>query len=253
MPLGSLVYFLGEDGFYMFDGGSSTPIGVDKFDKWFWSNVNQAFLWNVIGAPDIVNKAIIWIFPSIYSGSGVPDTALIYRWDIQRAATVALGAGTVAWIMRTLSLGTTLDGLASLGFNDLDTIPMSLDSPVFVGGAAQLAAVSGAGNLAYFNGTAMAATVGTNTVQLTPGRRTYVQSARPLVEAVSGAPTISFSGRVNLYDREVFGSAVAPDISGECPQRSDARYHNALVAMPAGAVWSHITGVDVTSRPAGLR
>lgn len=253
VPLGSLVYYRGEDGFYSFDGNTSTPIGADKFDRWFLANVNQAYPQNVIGAPDVVNRAIVWIFPSLYSGDGTPDTGLIYRWDIQRAAMITFGPGVVAWVMRLLSLGVTLDGFAALGFNDLDTIPASLDSSAWIGGALQLGAVDGAGHLAFFNGPVMAAQVGTNTVQLTPGRRSFVQSARPLVQITAGVPSIAVAGRVNLYDPEVFGTAVPPDVSGECPQRVDARYHDAMVTIPAGSAWTHIGGVELSYVASGTR
>jgi hypothetical protein len=99
----------------------------------------------------------------------------------------------------------------------------------------------------------MAASVATQTKQLTAGRRSYVQSARPLVDLTQGTPTISFAARVSLYDPETFGAAVPPDISGECPQRSDGRYHNAMVGIPAGATWTHIVGVDATFVPGGFR
>lgn len=253
VPIGSLVYYLGEDGFYVFDGASSQPIGTDKFDAWFWSNVNRSFLWNVVGGAYVTSKAVLWAFPSIASSSGACDTLLIYRWDIQRASYAKLGANTIEWIMRSLSFGATLDGLAALGFTNLDTLPASLDSAVWNGGALQMSAVDGTHKLAYFSGPNMAARVGTNTVQITPGKRSFVQAARPLVDITSGLPTVAMSARVNIYDTENFGVAVPPNAMGECPQRSDGRYHDALIAVSAASVWTHIYGVELTSIPSGLR
>jgi hypothetical protein len=250
VALGSLVYYPAEDGFYVFDGAVSTPIGTDKFDKWFWTNVNQGFLGSVIGAADVINKAIIWIFPSLASSSGIPDTALVWRWDIQRASMASINA---QWVARLLSFGVSLDGFSSLGFTDLDTLPYSLDARVWIGGALQLGAVDRNKKLAFFNGNNLAAQVGLQTVQFIPGRRAYVQSARPLIELSAGTPTIAFAGQTNLYDPIVYGAATAPDASGECPQRSDARYHTAALSMPAAAVWTHISGADVTFTSAGLR
>lgn len=253
IPLGNLVAYLGEDGFYVFDGAQSTPLGVDKFDAWFWNNVNQAFLYNVVGAPNVPGRAYLWAFPSTASPDGSCDTILIYRWDIQRASYANVGQGAVEWMLRSLSFGVTMDGMFQLGFTDVDTLPASLDSPVWIGGAAQLAAINSAHQLAYFNGPNMAAQVATQTKQLTPGRRTYVQSARPLVDLTEGTPSVAFAARVDLYSPETFGDAVEPDISGECPQRSDGRYHNAMIELPEGAVWTHIVGVDTTFVPGGYR
>lgn len=253
ISIGSLVYYLGEDGFYVFDGANSTPLGANKFDKWFWATVNQQFLWNVVGAAFVANKAAVWIFPSIASSSGECDTMLIYRWDIQRAAYATFPTATLEWILRSLTFGVTLDGMYALGFTDIDTLPASLDSAIWIGGVLQLSAINSAHELTYFTGPNMAAQVATKTIQLTEGKRTFVQSCRPLVDINTGTPSVAMAARVQLYDPEVFGPSVTPNVAGECPQRSDGRYHNAEVSIPAGAAWTHIVGVDVTAIPGGTR
>jgi len=253
VPIGSIVWYLGEDGWYAFDGAQSTPIGTDKFDNWFWTNVNQAYLYNVVGAANVPNKMVMWAFPSTLATDGVCDSILIYRWDINRASTAYVGPDAIDWLLRSLTFGVTMDEMPSLGFTDTDTLPASLDSSIWVGGALTLAAINGLHQLAYFNGPNMEGQVATQTKQLTPGRRTYVQSARPLVDLTEDVPSIAFAARVNLYDPEVFGPSIPPDVSGECPQRSDGRYHNAMVTLPAGATWTHIGGVDATFIPGGFR
>lgn len=253
VPIGAIVWYLGEDGFYAFDGAQSTPIGTDKFDIWFWNLVNRQYLYNVIGAANVPGKMVMWAFPSTASGSGLCDTILIYRWDIQRASYATVGTNAIEWIMRSLTFGINMDDMPAFGFTDTDTLPASLDSPIWVGGALQLSVLNGLHQLAYFNGPNMEGQVATQVKQMTPGKRSYMQSARPLVDLTQGTPTIAFSARVNLYDPVVFGPNVPPDISGECPQRSDGRYHNALVILPAGATWTHIGGVDTTYIESGFR
>lgn len=253
VALGAVVWYLAEDGFYGFDGATSQPIGDDKFDVWFYANVNQYYLDSVVGAANIDNRLVLWAFPSVGSQSGVCDSILAYRWDIGRASYIYAGPNAIEWMMRMVSFGISLDAFVSIGFTDLDTIPASLDSAQWVGGASTFGVINGANQLAYFSGPNMAAQVATQTKQLTPGRRSFVQSARPLVDLTEGAPTVAFAARVNLYDTETFGAAVPPDASGECPQRSDGRYHNAMIAIPAGAVWTHIIGADVTFVPGGFR
>lgn len=250
VPLGALVFYPGVDGFYAFDGSTSTPIGSDKFDQWFWSTVNQGFLWNVIGATDVAARAIIWIFPSTASSSGIPDTVLIYRWDLQRASYAQFSC---EWLMRVLSFGVTLDSFSSLGFTDLDTIPYSLDSRVWIGGAIQLGAIDPDNKLAYFSGPSLAAKIATNTVQATPEGLSWVSGARPLIQLVTGTPTIAISGRNNLYDPITYGTPVPPNSMGECPQRDDHRYQSGLLAMPAGSAWSHAVGIDAAVQPSGWR
>ncbi len=250
--VGNLVYYAGEDGFYAFDGSSSDPIGVDKFDQWFWTNVNQGFLWNVIGAADPVRRAIFWIFPSTAASSGIPDTVLIYRWDLQRASYAQFSA---QWLFRVLSFGVTLDSFSSLGFTDLDTIPYSLDSRVWVGGALSLGAIDANAKLAYFSGPALAAQIGTQTIQPTPGKLSWIDETRPLVDlSAGGPPTIALAGRNTLFNTTInFGADVPPDINGDCPQRLDARYVNGLLKIPAAAAWTHAIGIDANAAPSGDR
>lgn len=252
VPLGSVIYYPSDDGFYVFDGSTSTPIGSQKFDDWFCTNMNQAFPWMVIGAADVENRAIIWIFPSTASSSGIPDTALIYRWDLQRASYCKFSA---EWLMRLLSFGVTLDGFPAAGYPVLDTIPYSLDSRVWQGGALQIGAIDTSHKLAYFAGATMAAQIATSTVQITPGRLSWVDSTRPLIQMTSlpSGVSIAVSGRNNQYDPIVYGPLVPPNSMGDCPQRSDARYHSAMMAISAGAAWSHAVGVDGNGQPSGER
>ena len=56
--LGAQVFYLGEDGFYMFDGSSSIPIGAQKVDKTFYADVNQQFMYRISSAIDPINKLV---------------------------------------------------------------------------------------------------------------------------------------------------------------------------------------------------
>ncbi len=248
VTLGNMVYYLAEDGFYAFDGNMSMPIGTNKVDKWFFSQLNQAFLYNVIGTWDVINKAVFWIFPSQASTSGVPDTMLIYRWDIARWSWAAIPA---QWIAPSLSFTVTMDSTPALGNSDIDTLPFSLDSRVWIGGVPQVACADPTGYLAFFNGTNLQAQIGTKAAQITPGGLSFVSGVRPLVSA--GSATVAVSARQNYFDPEIFGADVALNSMGDCPQRSVGRYHRARVTIPAGASWSQALGVDVTAIPAGVR
>ena len=246
VPLGGLAYFLGDDGFYAFDGATSTPIGTNKVDKTFYASVNRAAMQSVIGAADIANKTIVWIYPT--GAATIPNAALIYRWDIQRWSPMTV---TAEWIARFMSFGMSMDSMPSMGYTDVDTLPFSLDDPTWVGGALQMGAVDGNHNLAFFGGPNMAAQMTTQAIQLTPGRRSFVQGARPLTDATT--PTVAFSARQNFFDAETFGIESALNVMGDCPQRSDGRYHRGRITIPAGVVWTEASGLDVTAIPGGWR
>jgi len=60
VQLGALVYYLGEDGFYVFDGTQSKPIGIDRVDRYFFENVDQSKMFRIVAAVDPVNRLIVW-------------------------------------------------------------------------------------------------------------------------------------------------------------------------------------------------
>lgn len=244
VQVGPVVYYLGEDGFYVFDGTSSQPIGAQRVDKWFFGNVDQTHIDKVIGAVDAINKIVFWVYPSIGSTDGVCDQVLLYNWAINRWSYAAMASD---WIFRALSFGKTLEDLDVYGA--LEDVPYSLDSRAWIGGQLQLAAFNSAHELAYFQGANLAAQVATSEAQLFPGKRSWVNSVRPLIDG--GTPTISVWSRQTLIEAKTFNPAVAVNAMGECPQRSEGRYVGALMATESGDVWDHLIGVDVTAGQAG--
>lgn len=289
VQLGMLVAYYGEDGFYVFDGNQSQPIGANKVDKWFAANVDQSALNLLVGAADVANKAYVWIFRSIYAPSVLQDTMLVYRWDIQRWSSASL---QTQWIARSpvpnVQPGVSLvPGQLQLAAISGSATGSLLDIQTEAGSDLQtengvdlLTEQSFALLLAYFSGTPLPAQVGTKVVQINPAGRAFVNATRPLVNSAgSGLPllieptgltllteagfpitteasgavvTVAMSARTNYYDQEAFGPEVAPNSMGECPQRSDGRYHRGRISIPSG-IWTTMFGLDVTGIRAGLR
>lgn len=289
VSLGQIVYYLGEDGFYAFDGNTSVPIGANKVDKWFLANADlttntyggapSLTPWNndklVIGAADVNNKAIIWLFrllsdPLPSYGFPAPTTMLIYRWDIQRWSIASL---PTQWICRVPSPATTTPSTLA---------PVSISQ-----GHLQLAAMSplqaGTNNsyLSYFNGAFLTAQVGSKVVQIVPDSRAMLTGVRPLVnsgqqsdlateagdtlvteagdaigtEDYSVAITVAVSARATYQDAEVFGADTPLDIIGNASFRADGRYHRARITVDAHTtgIWSQLAGFDVAASKSGQR
>jgi hypothetical protein len=237
--LGALVYYLGEDGFYAFDGSNSTPIGVDRVDKTFWSNVNTSFLQNVIGAVDPVNRLVMWLYPSNSSPGGIPDSLIVFNWALNKWGFAQVNAD---YIFRAITQGYSLDSLDSTGYT-LDTLPFSLDSRVWTGGQVLMGAFTPTHKLAYFTGDPANATA--DTVEIEPfgsaGRRAFLTSTRPMVDG--GSPTVQIGMRNRLIDQPVFTVASAIDENGECPVRADARYMRARIQTTGS--FTNLQGIEV--------
>jgi hypothetical protein len=253
VQMGALAYYLGEDGFYAFDGANSTPIGLDRVDKTFWANVNETYLNNVIGAADPVNRVIMWLYPSNSSSSGVPDSLLVYNWALNKWGFAQVNA---EYIFRAITQGYTLDGLDSYagGIYNLDTLPYSLDSRVWTGGQVLMGAFTPTHGLAYFTGAPANATA--DTVEIEPygstGKRAFLSTTRPMVDGAS--PTVQIGMRNRLVDSPTFSVASAINANGECPVRADARYMRARIQLTG--TFTNLQGIEVPQTalmPSGAR
>lgn len=240
--LGALVYYLGEDGFYAFDGQNSVPIGVDRVDKTFWANVNASYLQNVIGAVDPLNRLVMWLYPSSGSPGGIPDSLIVYSWTLDKWGFAQVNAD---YIFRAITQGYSLDSLDDYagGIYNLDTLPFSLDSRVWTGGQVLMGAFTPSHQLAYFTGAPANATA--DTVELEPfgakGKRAFVSTTRPLVDG--GTPSVQIGTRTRLMDSLVFGAASAINFNGECPVRAEGRYLRARI-QTSGA-FTHLQGIEI--------
>jgi hypothetical protein len=245
--LGTLVYYLGEDGFYAFDGSASRPIGANKIDKTFFADLDQQYLGRVSAAIDPINKLCFWAYPGAGNAAGDPNRLLAYNWSLDRWS---LAEVETELLLRSLSFGYSLDGLDAANAS-LDALPFSLDSRAWTGGRVLLAGFDGAHRLGYFSGAALAPAVETAEAALGEGRRVVVTAARPIVDG--GSPAVAIGTRERPMDPVLFGGDVAIDAQGSAPQRASGRHVRARVTLPAGGGFTHISGVEIDTAPEGTR
>lgn len=247
VQLGALAFYLGEDGFYQFDGATSMPIGANRIDKTFFADLDQSYFNRISAAIDPINKIVFWAYPGAGNASGTPNRLLAYNWSIGNpdgsVGRWSLCDISCELIFRSLSQGYSLETLSSAGYSSIDTLPFSLDSRVWTGGRLLLSAFDPSHRLNYFSGASLAASVETSESQLFPGRHGFVGSARPLVDG--DQPSVSIGVRDRLVDNPVFLPAVSINSLGECPQRANGRYHRARISLAAGANFQHIQGVEL--------
>lgn len=245
--LGGIVYYLGEDGFYAFDGTNSIPIGFEKVDKTFFADLDATYLSRVRGAIDPINKLYLCAYPSINNTGGNPDKLLAYHWPTQKWALIEQACET---LFRSLTFGNSvLDtvGSVSLDSDAYNMFPM--DSRVWLGGITTMAAFDTSHKLSYFNGANMAATIDTSETQPYPGEMTFIQDCRPLVDG--GIPSVAFGYRNRLVDMVTFNNPVPLNFIGTCPQTVNGRYIRGEITIPAGSDWTHIQGLEAEGIPNG--
>jgi len=249
--LGRMVFFWSDDGFYMLeDGTKTTAIGANKVDKTFANDFDQAYLSRVTSAIDPINHLYIVSYPGSGHTSGTPNKLIMYDWVNNKWST---GSFSHEIIARTLTSGYTLEGLDAIvdSSTGIDGMAFSLDSRAWMGGRLQLTAFDTSHNLARFTGTGLAATIETSEFQPLPGRRSFINKVRPVIEGSDAVATVQMANRNKGTETASFGSAVSLNTSGDAPVREDNRYHRVRVNISGG--FDHAQGCDVTWKGRGAR
>lgn len=247
VTVGRMIFYIGGDGFYMFDGVQSTPIGNNKVDKFFFGDIDATYYSRVSASVDPVNKLILWAYPGSGSSMGNPNRAIGYRWDIGRF--FLLVDVNIQFLFSALTQGLTLEELDAISTN-IDALPYSLDSNAWTGGKVILAGFNGDNQLGYFTGQALDAVLETGEFQGVQGRVALIDTVRPIIDG--GTVEIEMGTRNILTDDSVtYGTARSPNTIGECEVRSAARYHRSRVNISDGFV--NAQGIECEPMDAGFR
>jgi len=243
----SVVYYLGEDGFYAFDGANTLPIGAEKIDRTFFNTLDPTYLSYVQGVADPNTKLVFFAFMGP-GNAGLYNRLFVYNWDLNRWAPCDISATPAEWLMRIEGIGYTMETLANI-YPNLDLVPYSLDSRIWVGGVPSLAMFDSTHSLNLFSGPNLAPTVETTESQIFPGRRAFINNTRALCDG--GSPSISVGHRDILQNSVTYEATVPSNIIGDCPQRSTGRYTRFQLTLPAGSTFNHLQGIDVIAKPEG--
>ncbi len=223
VPVGNMIFYLADDGFYRFQGGMSAPIGNNKVDKTFFAELDTDFNYRINAAADPVNKIVAWAYPASGNVGGNPNKILFYDWGNDRWSFAEVNT---EFLFRSMSLGYTLEGLDAIS-SSIDALAFSLDSRVWTGGKLQLSAFNSDHKLGHFTGTAMDGVIETAEFQPADGQRTEITRVTPLVDG--GTHTVQMGTRETQAGTISWGNAVSENDSGECPTRSNSRYHRVRV------------------------
>jgi hypothetical protein len=234
--------YLSEDGF--FSGVAGQPIGAERVDRWFFENVDQAFLGDVKGVADPYQKIVWWQFVK-------PDSTKLllgYDWQLDRWC---YSDQDVSQMVALSTPATTWDGLDAL-YANIDAVDVPFDSRLFAGGRPTFAAFTTDNKLAYFTGANKAATLETADIELVPGYRAWVNGGRVQTDCIGFTVEIAkadFHGGTFTYK-----SAVSPSTrSGHLPFRASGRLHRFRMNVTAGEDWSHVSGINAMYVAEGMQ
>lgn len=246
VTIGQTSWYLAQDGFYEFSnvGGGSTPIGVGKWSDFFAKDIRRGSEFLTVAAADPVNKRILWVYVPSDSVGNTPSRGFLYDWVLKDGTIIDLNAEQgVQW----LTQGFTLDTIDTYG--TLDTLPFSLDSPFWRGGAGALGIFTTDHKMSAFEGTNLAATW--ETADGHGDSRMYIGGTRPQIDTSS--VTVEIAMREREADAGSYGPAEGMEDTGMVPAHASGNYANARIVTASGASWSSMKGIKTAAEPQGKR
>ena len=244
------VFYLSQNGFMMFDGSRSIPIGAEKVDNYFYDNVDSAKHNRITSAIDPNNQVVMWSYVSNESLDGEPDKILVYNYAVQRWSLIDISHGSLGVI---LIPGYSLEQLDNINSN-LDDMTTSLDSSLYAGDTFTLAG-SKDNKIQTFTGDILDATIVSKEFEVAPMRSSVINSVTPYLTAKDTitAPTITVSvgSRSRQVDDVTFTTASSLNADNLCNVRSSGRYHRVKVETTGD--YRYALGIDVDAKPLGRR
>lgn len=241
---GAFAYFPAEDGFFRFDGVSTSPIGDGKVNRYFQKKLVYSSRSRIVGAVDSINGCIMWAFPTDINGS--LGEVIIYSYRENRWTH---SVQTLEYLFSSGVSAAVLDEMVG----DLDTdYTTSFDDASLRGERSYPAAFDINHNYGLFNGPSMAAVLDTGEYEGPDSRRVFVAGVRPNVDVTAPVVTAQIALREQLSGGPLaFTAAMGQELTGECPIVADGRFIRARINIPAGAAWRHATGVDLLRKAGG--
>ena len=201
---GGLTFFYGHAGFFMTDGRTVQPIGHNRIDDFFLSDVDASDIINIRGAVDRVNKLVFWIYRS--GSQTFYDRCIIYNWA---SGTWARAEFNCLGIFQNIDPGYNLDTIDTIFTNGIDIDSFNVDTNTLSGGSLQLAAFDTSRRLASFSGAALPAVFETGEM-LSEGKK-HVSGCRPEIAGTGITHTVSVGHRNLLSDAVVFTPPATPN------------------------------------------
>lgn len=234
------VFYLGEDGFYLFNGAQSIPIGQNKVDQWFRQNANMSALYTMWASIDPRNKIVMWGVSG--SSDNYTEKVLIYSFADNRFTWMEKKIEAMASL---LTEAVNVDDVDE----DVDGIEAFTDSTIYTGGRMLTTAFNDSHELCAFSGAYLPATIIGTEQQVNPNGRAYIYSLALYGDYTDAEMAIQY--RSLQTQTPTTSPYIEPETTtGEANFGIDARFHRAVVRMTGQ--WDRIAGYKVRFRNTGF-
>lgn len=253
------VFFISEDGFRIFDYTSSSNIGKDRVNQWFFDNYDDDFPDSVSLARDPGNTQIRVSFAA-NGNSGVPNRVIVYDWVLDKftygevEVHSMIGAGAVPASLDSADVALDKDTLEDdLTPGDLDYGILSFDDRQSGTAKRVIGGFDSTFRLATFNGTNLAGVMETGDLELAPDRHAFLNGVQGHMRGTG--ITMQCAVIDDFENPEPagidFGAEVKQEKNGLFPFRLEGRYHRFRVNL--GSQWEEAAFYDPKAIATGTR
>ena len=241
---GVQTFYYSENGFYLFNGSVSAPIGHKKIDSWFADDIDDDNAGNIRATLDPANKNFLLSYTSVNSVNSRNDKVIAYNWADNKFTLIDQATDV---IYRGFTEGLTLDEIGAT-YSSIETVPYSLDSRFWVGGATQLSAFNEDNKLSFFDGDPLAAEIESQELKLNKDGITRLNAVFPSYSG--GTIECRVGHRMTQNGTVNYTPYTAPNAStDECNYTIDARLHRIGVRLSGD--WEQFKGVSFQAEAAG--
>jgi hypothetical protein len=245
------TFFCSSQGFRMIlsSNGVPEPIGKERIDRTFFSDIDIANLQLFIVCVDPGATRVMWAYKSTQGMQGLFDKLLVYDWSIGKNGRWSIVPCSGEFLSSIAKPGLTLEDLDNIApGGSLDALGFSLDS-VSVAAYSQLAAFNSSHSAGFFDGNNIEAIIETGEMD-NDGDMTFVSSVRPITDCADGLVSIAY--RNVPQSASTYSSETPIDTAqGQAPCLVEARYIRGRLRCPAGSEWSYAKGLQPEVQDAG--
>lgn len=249
---GRVHYAVAEDGFYVFNGLETSPLGAGRVDAWWAERLNYAYRHRITTAFDAARKTWLIAYPT--QGSSTCNELLAYsladqRWSYCEQATDLL----FEMPYEGVSIDDEAAILALVGTTNVDEINASVDSPMWSESRRQWAAVGTDRKVSLFTGAPRAAKLSTSAIEPEPGKKTFVSEVWPITDAPYADVSVTVATRLKRLEEAETPQTSSMIDEGFAPVLTEGRYIRVEVDIANGSEWTEANGIHVNGVTAGDR
>ena len=224
--IGGAHFFVGESGFYLFDGTRPVPVADGQVRQWFLDYSDPNYRYRTKCVYDNQNDRV-WIFYPA-KGSSTCDSALVWH---TKSKMWGRSNRSIEAVLNYISAGVTIDGLTSLA-STIETLPnVAFDSQYWLSGGRALSIINTSHQLQLLTGAAGASSM-TSGDYGDDVAVTRLQRVRIRYAAGQGPTTATVTTYAKMNSGEDFVQKSSGTLAdGKFDVRQSGRWHRVKVSF----------------------